>query len=347
MLTRWEETVYTEKDEYDRFPETFCLSIRSGFNHRPVVNEYIEMLWNMLRFIGYKGTRKKLEYEPILTHDVDQIFKYTNIYRLIRSLTGDLILRKKPKLILGTIKEYFQVRSGYKKDNYDTYDYLMDLSEKINVKSHFYFIPQQLSSKNKHLYSKYDFRYDIFDPAVNSIIKNIRKRGHFVGIHGSSNSFRNEHLLSVEINNLRQVAGEVSESRQHYLRFLPPVTWRIASENGLNQDSTLGFAEEVGFRCGICHPYKVFDFISRKPLDIIEMPLIVMEGAVLFLTRDPEEFYLQICSIIDIVKKYNGKFVFLWHTNCFNTFEWETYQKYYEKIVNYLEIHNAEGQVFN
>jgi hypothetical protein len=114
------------------------------------------------------------------------------------------------------------------------------------------------------------------------------------------------------------------------------VTWKIGSQNQIKVDSTLGFAEDIGFRCGTCHPYPVFDFLERKTLDIKELPLTVMEGSVLHLTRDPNDYYTNICSIIDTVRKYDGHFVLLWHSNTFNTHEWEPYQKYYSKIVNYL-----------
>ena len=336
MLTRWEENVISEKDEYGRFPEKISLSIRNGIHHRPVVNEYIEMLWKMLQFLGYSGKRKKMEFEAIITHDVDGVIRYKNFYKLLKIIAGDIIVRKKPGLIPSTIKEYIEVKTGVKKDNYDTFDYLMDLSEKLNVKSHFYFLAQNKGSKRKASNSNYDFRYDICDPAVISFIQNIKKRGHLVGIHGSYNSYNNYDMFTKEVENLERITGQISESRQHYLRFMAPVTWRIGNQNRLVQDSTLGFAEEIGFRCGTCYPFHVFDFVKRESLDLVETPLTVMEGAVLFITRNPDDFYSRICSMIDIVRKYNGKFVLLWHTNCFNSFEWYPYQDYYLKIINYL-----------
>jgi hypothetical protein len=338
MLTRWEEYVITEKDEYGRFPERLSLSLKTRIHRRPVVNEYIEMLWKMLQFLGYSGNRKKLEFEAIITHDVDEVIRYKNFYKLLRIIAGDIILRKKPGLIPITVKEYFEIKKGAKTDNYNTFDFLMDQSERINAKSHFYFLAQNKGSKSKALYSKYDFRYNIFDPAVKSIIQNIKKRGHLVGIHGSFNSFDNFDLFTEEVKNLESIAGTISESRQHYLRFLAPITWRIGSQNRIGQDGTLGFAEEIGFRCGTCFPFHVFDFIKREPLDIVEMPLTVMEGAVLFLTRDPANFYSGICSMIDIVRKYNGKFVLLWHTNCLNGHEWYPYQDYYSRIIDHLGL---------
>ena len=336
MLTRWEEYVTDDKDEYGRFPEKKALTIRNGIHRRPVVNEAVEMLWNIMKFLGYAGSRKKKNFEAVITHDVDEIIRNKNILKLFRILAGDLVLRKKPSLIFSSAKEYINVRSGKKKDNYDTFDFLMELSEKIGVKSHFFFLSQKIEPGKNNLYSNYDYRYNIADQKVVSIIRNIRDRGHSVGIHGSYNSYNNTELLSREINSLKAVAGDICESRQHYLRFSPPVTWEIESQNNIKIDYTLGFAEEIGFRCGICSPYPVFDFLRREPLALVELPLTVMEGAVLFLTKDPDDFYTRICSVINTVKKFEGKFVLLWHTNTFNGFEWDPYQKYYSEIINYL-----------
>jgi hypothetical protein len=336
MLTRWEEYVITEKDEYGRFPEHLSLSIRNKIHRRPVVNEYIEMLWKMLEFLGYSGTRKKMKFEAVLTHDVDEAIRYKNIFKLIRIFAGDIVLRKKPGLILVSLIDYFKVKSGIKKDNYDNFNFLMDQSEKIKVKSHFYFLSQKKRSKTDTRGSSYDFRYDISNPIVVSILENIKFRGHLIGLHGSFYSYNNPEIFSKELKNLTDLVGPIHESRQHYLCFSPPVTWEIEDQNNIVQDSTLGFNFEFGFRCGACFPFRVFDFLKREPLDLLELPLTCMEGAVSDLAKTPEDFYSQICLLIDLVKKYEGKFVLLWHTNSFNSYEWNPYQPFYSKIIDYL-----------
>ena len=336
MLARWEEYVITDKDEFGRFPEKLSLSIRNGISRRPVVNEYIELLWNMLRFHGYSGERRKNMFEAVITHDVDQLIRYKNISRLFRILAGDLLLRKKPGLIPKSIKDYFDIKSGNKKDSYDSFDFLMDQSEKINVKSHFYFISQERLKRSSFPDKNFDFRYDIFDPGVVSILHNIKRRGHIIGIHGSYNSYCDNDLFAEELERLKKNAGAISESRQHYLRFSPPLTWKIENLNNIKQDSTLGFIDEIGFRCGTCFPFNAFDFLQRKTLELVELPLTVMDAAVIQFAESPEDFYSQICSMIDVVKKYDGKFVLLWHTNSFNVDEWYPYQNYYPKIIDYL-----------
>ena len=337
MLTRWEEYVTSAKDGFGRFPEELSLSIKWGFHRRPVVNEYVEMIWRMLIDSGFSGTRRKLKFEVALTHDIDEIVRYKNLSRLIRILAGDIALRKKPALIPVTFSEYFQFKSGKIKDSYDTFDFLMDMSEKINVKSIFYFLSQKHQSNLKKTYANHDMRYDIQDPDVALKIRNISDRGHMIGLHGSFFSFNDPELFSYEMKNLEEIAGNVAESRQHYLRFSSPLTCEIAAKNNIKRDSSLGFNFDIGFRCGICNEFKVYNFLKRKTLDLVEMPLTTMEAAVLGLSKNPADFFSIICSQIDLVRKYNGKFVLLWHTNSFNNYYWLNYQKYYPLIIDYLE----------
>jgi len=337
MLTRWEEYVIKERDKFGRFPEKMSLSIKNGLARRPVVDEYIEMIWNMLQYIGYIGPRKVTKYVPVITHDVDHILRYRSFPKFLRIIAGDLFLRRKPSLVFSTIKEYYLIKTGRKKDSFDNFNYLMDLSERINTKSHFYFLSQSKTKKSNPEYDNYDYRYDVNSANVLSVINNIKSRGHVIGIHGSYNSYKDKALYAVEISRLRNTLTNVDEGRQHYLRFLTPETWSIEEHNKIKIDSTLGFTDEIGFRCGTCHGYGVFDFIKRARIDLIEMPLLIMEVALAKISKDPVDFYNSACSIIDIVKKYRGRFVLLWHTNSFNVYEWEKYQKYYEDILKYSE----------
>jgi len=75
----------------------------------------------------------------------------------------------------------------------------------------------------------------------------------------------------------------------------------------------------IGFRCGVCYEYSVFDILNRKRLNLKEKPLIVMEGS--FVTYQPnttpKEMENKIKNLISEVKKYNGEFVYLWHNSSF------------------------------
>jgi len=325
MLSRWEEYAITEKNEHGNFPSQRSFAQKNNIHYRPLVNEYVELLWNMLVFLGFSEKRKKRNYTLKITHDVDQVARYDNIPKYLRALAGDIIHRKKPGMIFNTTSDYLKIKQGKINDPYDTFDYLMDISEKHNLKSHFYFIPS--------IKGETDFRYAINENKAIKAIQKIKERRHVIGIHPSFSTFKNKWHLKTEIDRLQNYYSPITEGRQHYLKFSNPDTWQDWEDVGLKSDSTLGYENDMGFRAGVCYPYPVFNILTRKKLDLIEEPLIVMEGALVQSHPELEDFKSELKQISETVKKYNGTFVFLWHNNNLYAHEWKIYGKHYENII--------------
>lgn len=328
LLSRWEEYVITEKNENGNFPSEESFLQRNKIQHRPIVNEYVELLWNMLVHLGLKENRRPLKYTVKLTHDIDLIARYDNSTKYIKALAGDLILRKNPGLWLKTTSDYFKIKNEEINDPYDTFDFLMDVSEQNGLTSHFYFIPG--------LPSETDFRYHINDKRVIRAIDKIKERNHKIGIHPSFSSFKNKEQLDIEIARLEKHHSPITEGRQHYLKFSNPETWQDWEDTGLKYDSTIGYENRLGFRAGVCYEYPVFNILSRKKLNLIEQPLIFMESAVYDRRNISEVFTSELQSLVQTVKKYNGNFVFLWHNSNINTYEWRKAGANYPEIVKSL-----------
>jgi hypothetical protein len=325
MLTRWEEYVNKIRDKHNRFPAYASLAYKFNFLNRPIVNEYVEMLWNMLKFLGINQQRKKREFQLVLTHDVDMAFKYSSFIDKIREIIGDIIKRKNLLLAYNDFLRQIKVSLNLEKDPYDTFDYLMDISEKHNTKSYFF-----LHSSNA---SKYDYDNSLF---LKQIVNKILKRGHFIGYHPSYNAYNNEELFRKDKEKIENIINQkLTFGRQHYLRFEVPTTWQIWENNKMEWDSTLSYADKEGFRCGVCFSYSVFNVLTRKKLQLKEKPLIVMDGSFINYQTDilPLEMENRILALINKIKKYNGEFVFLWHNSSFNTFNWLKFQYIYEKVL--------------
>jgi len=324
MITRWEEIVCTEKDEHQRFKSENSLAQKFNFHQRPVVNEYLEMLWKMLQFIDIKQIRKQHFFQIKPTHDVDFLFLYPNIFSIFKIMSGDILKRKSLKMSFESLKKYLKYKRNNQKDPYNTFEYLMDISEKNNVKSTFYFMPGKLGEK--------DVKYKFNSPKVKNILEKIQKRGHEIGVHGIYESYNNVLLYQNGINLFKNFGIDVLSTRQHFLRFKNPLTFNILEENKIKYDSTLGYTNCGGFRSGVCFDYQVFDVINRKKLNIIERPLIAMETVIQINTKNVQEFEEQFKNLKNITKKYNGNFTFLWHNSNLNTKLWEKYKYFYERI---------------
>ncbi|MBI4734215.1 MAG: hypothetical protein HY779_05315 [Rubrobacteridae bacterium] len=68
MLTRYEEMVVKERDQHERFFASESLAFREKFLSRPIVNEYLEILWWALRWLSPVLTRKEARYTVELSH---------------------------------------------------------------------------------------------------------------------------------------------------------------------------------------------------------------------------------------------------------------------------------------
>lgn len=322
MLTRYEEKINPEKDGFARFPIQQSLSIKHCFYHRPVVNEYLELIRDWLKKLSPALIKNNHKFTIQLTHDIDQFRKYKSFLKETVRLPYEIGIRQgKLGPALNRFAESVNVFRGARKDPCNTFEQLMDISEENGVRSVFYFMADEK-----------DGRYKISDPKVHETIKTILTRGHEVGLHPNFGTYDSYEKMAAQKDCLDKILGYTNYgARQHYLQWKAPDTWRIYEKAGLTHDSSLGHIEMPGFRCGSCYPYPVFDFDKKQKLSLIEIPLIVMDASVYSVKyenfrgryfkkifgAEPESF-----NIVDFIfylkrqaKKFNGCFSILWH-NC-------------------------------
>ena len=147
----------------------------------------------------------------------------------------------------------------------------MDISEESGSKSRFYLMSGGVT--------KYDNRYLIDEPKCISLIRKINQRGHMIGLHSSYNTYNDSSQFNKEKDILEKILGRgIVEGRGHYLRFEIPVTWQIWEDNNMKVDSTCGYADKEGFRCGTGEEFTVFNILTRKKLNLKERPLLLMDG---------------------------------------------------------------------
>lgn len=315
MLTRWEEYANKERDKHNRFAAKSSLAYKEGFLDRPIVNEYVELLWELIKIIGYKKDRKRRQFTKIPTHDEDIPFLWNGTKSKIKSI-GSSGLRNKSWRELKVRAKF--IAKG--RDPYDTHDFLMDLSEKKGLLSNFFF----MAGGN----SKYDNNYRIDDPRISKLIGHIKNRGHNIGLHPSYNAYNNSEMFKKEKKKLEEVACmDIKYGRHHYLRFDPVKTLNIWNDAEMEWDSTLSYADSVGFRCGICFQFPFYDILSREQKVVYERPLIVMDGSLFKYENNTfESAREKIIELKNQVKKFNGDFVFLWHNSSFNNATWLPFQ---------------------
>lgn len=321
MLSRWEELLPVDRDNHDRFRAKDSISFKQNFLHRAIVNEYVEILYQILNSFCIEQKRIDRKYNTVPTHDVDRPFLWKSSIGKIRSLAASILLRGDKEEILKRSKS---LRLGT--DPYNTFPDLMDMAESINVKAHFFFMAGGES--------RYDNYYQLQDSNIVELISSIKKRNHLIGIHPSYNSYKDQLLLKTEINSLESAIGEsVTFSRQHFLRFDVNCTSTHLDNQNIKWDSTLSYADVSGFRSGVCYEYPIFDLEQRKQLQIKERPLIVMDTTLQKYEKlTPKQALERVAELQKEVKKFEGDFVFLWHNSSFNSKEWNGFDEVYKSM---------------
>jgi hypothetical protein len=104
--------------------------------------------------------------------------------------------------------------------------------------------------------------------------------------------------------------------------------------SGLSEDSTLGYPEFEGFRCGICHDFPVFDTRQRKMLHLREKPLIAMDVTLAqYRKYSAEQASESLLQLRQKVEKHQGDFTLLWHNSSWNTPFWEDWKTVFRSFI--------------
>jgi peptidoglycan/xylan/chitin deacetylase (PgdA/CDA1 family) len=322
MLSRYEEVVKPDRDRHDRFPATASLAYQEGFLDRPIVNEYVEILWRYLHHLWPGLQRQRRQFQMRVSHDVDEPFRYqfAGISQLIRLCGKDIIKHHDAIGAIQNIPRWVQVKRGNVAiDPCNTFDRIMDISEQHNLQSAFYFITD-------HSAGEIDGNYNIGHPLMRQLLSKIHQRGHEIGLHTSYNTYTCASQVQKEFTILKQICAAEGiyqkqwGGRQHYLRWRTPDSFQNWEDAGLDYDSTLSFADIAGFRCGVCYEFPVFNLRTRQSLKLKERPLIVMECSVI--DEDYMNFGLDGESTFTIMTQYKqrcqlfqGEFTLLWHNS--------------------------------
>jgi len=296
----WE--IFTRQDEYKELE----LIKKGRFPY--YLSEYRDILNPKVSEFLYKNGFKisfpdKYEFGVCLTHDVDNLRYPFNRH----------------------IEDFISHKSIFRflKNPYKNLKKIIDIEKKIGAKSSFYLLAN--SSRYKIDEFKNDFLY-------------IVDEGWEVGLHGGYTTFNNIEMMIKEKKILeKNLNKEIIGYRNHYLLFKIPDTWELLSKAGFKYDTTYGYPDMVGFRNGMCHPFKPFNLSTSKEINILEIPLTVVDGALFnYMHLDIKESWNFCKKIIDTVKKVKGVVTILWHNHAFSgnadRKEWE---KLYYKILTY------------
>jgi hypothetical protein len=337
MLNRLEEANPQFFDKHNRFRSKNSFLNKNNYLHKPIVDEWLFILEQVIKKNWPGISIKKHSYAVTLIHDVDRPYKY----KFLNHLQFTIILLKQFKnfFSFNFLKEIIFFKKLNEKeqnfiDPYYTFDWIMNMSDAFKIKSRFNFMCGGISYR-------YDSNYNLLDRSILNLIKNVLARGHEIGIHFSYRASENYKLAKKEKNyfldllRILNIKNFLLYSSMHYLRFNILTTPNFLNRLNVRLDTSLGYSDKSGFRCGTSHPFYSYDLKNDKIIDLKLSPLIFNDMAILDLDKTSwSQKIKKIKQIVHLVRKSKGQINLLWHNSSLDELQKKKYYKVLKLITN-------------
>ncbi len=339
LISRYEEMMNrNDRDEHGRFPGRKSLPFRGGFLQRPIVDEYGKALRKLLRENGIDVSEPSENIQRIyLTHDADQIAHYRNF----RGMGGALIrFLKNPYQAFKAIQTY---SSGVKNDPWFTFPWFFELADELKKEK-----PQAeiesivfIKSGGGELMTDKPL-HDIRDKDFSKLFQLCRENKVKIGLHPSYRAGENSSYIAEEKKILDESIGKNTVyTRNHFLRSKEPEDFQALIDAGLTDDFTMTYADIAGFRLGTCRAVRWIDPSKTELTSLMLHPTTMMDSTLSderYMKLRTEDAFSFSKKMIDLVKKYNGELVLLWHNTSVEKGNLLYHRDLYQWIINYLKI---------
>ena len=328
LISRYEEYDPFTPDKYGRYPYQDSLAHKGGFLQRPLVDEWVILFVNRLLNSFPSVEIKTPDYELIPTYDIDIAWSYLH-KGWLRNIGGAL---KYPETSL----ERLRVLTGAQKDPFDCYDQMDAWHEKMNCKP-IYFFPAgtKRTSLDKHI--------SPYNRAYRKLIQRIAQKSD-AGLHPSMYSNRHPESLSEEMKILEDIIGKhVHQSRQHYLWFKLPVTYRALIKAGITDDYSMGYGTINGFRASTSRSFLWYDLEKEQMTSLRIHPLAWMDANSFYEQKlNPDQAAKEFKYYQEVIQKVKGTWITVSHNHLLGQQKnWSGWATQYEQLIS-SELHSGQ-----
>jgi len=297
LLSRAEEYDHPAMDRHGRFPASAGLAWREGFLELPVIDIWLRRLREALLLQWPRLAFTHPESRVVATCDVDFAWRYRHkpLLRQLRSLAGDAWRNGARGAWAG-----LQVMTGARPDPYDIY-------ARWEAQDALLFFP--LGDPGP-----FDRQHSWREPHYRALVRRWAARQR-AGLHPSYVSATDPAKLREEVARYSAITGvEPVHSRQHFLRFRIPDTYRSLADAGIREEWSMGFADAPGFRAGTAHPFPWYDLEADCPTGLLVHSLAIMDVTLnQYLGLTAEEAGQRMLALREAVRIGGGELVTLWH----------------------------------
>ncbi|MDF1694596.1 MAG: hypothetical protein P1U56_02135 [Saprospiraceae bacterium] len=249
------------------------------------------------------NTQIDLPYTPIITHDVDRYYKWKNT----KSIAGEIgrIFRNQSTWSYSEAWNSFKNRKRV--DPFSNLSMVAEMDKRMGLKSVFYI----MTTEEIHPQNIND--YNLQHSTIQAELKELISIGAEIGLHPGIYTYNDEkRMLNQKASLEEAIQQEVVRSRQHYLKYEYPETFKILESVGIQNDSSilvdLTLEEDREKRS----TYIMLDE-EGNTMNISQTPLVFMDTHHIQLKDDRILELLE--ERIAPAKKDGGEIMILWHNN--------------------------------
>ncbi len=309
-LTRYEEYFYNSNpDQHGRFQIEDSIAWKQGFHDRPIIDQWAMILRSWIEHLRPSWNARLVNYTPFFTHDMDVPIKFSSPWYVLRASLGELLVRSR-----SPIKALSEFWTGLKALFFVDCDPYYRKTKSMLVRE------KSLGFQSACFYMSagpgmFDRGYNVLSSRIQRSIEFARSSGVVLGWHPGYKTLDGGEQFYREKEKIDTAISGIIGGRQHYLRWVAGQSWELWDQAGLRYDSSLGWANNIGFRSGTCHPYTTFSIRMQKELALIERPLLVMDNALGVLAESRCDWEKELEMLFFRVGEVGGEPVVLLHNS--------------------------------
>jgi hypothetical protein len=325
LVTRYEEYLPHKKDMYGRYAHENSLAFQEGFLQAPLVNIWLEDFRKVLSEKNAQFSLHTAQFSFIPTYDVDMAWSFRN--KGFRRNTGAIL-----KLFFTgkwrNLSDRISVLRNKKQDPLDAYEWMDELHQRFKLQPVYFFLVA-------HQRGKYDKNIDTGNTAFRQLIQAIAAN-YQIALHPSWASGDEHALLAKEKVWLEQlIKHPITSSRQHFIRFELPGTYRRLVAAGITNDYSMGYGSINGFRASIASSYYWYDLKKEEQTQLLIHPFCFMDANSYYEQNfNAEEASKEMMQYYQAIKQVSGTMITIWHNSFLGTCnEFEGWREVYQRFI--------------
>lgn len=324
ILTRYEEYLPYDKDAHGRYSAKHSWAYQQTCLQRPIVWEWTQLLKQALQnyFPAWQTGGPGYSFVPTYDIDIPWAFRYRSWRGWGRTLVE--LLRGKWSIIAAK----WSVWTQKKNDPFFVFQQMEEWHHSAGIRPRVFWL---LGDRNRH-----DINPSHQISSFRQLIQQTSKWAD-MGIHPSYASFEKTAQIEKEKKRLEDIIEQdITHSRQHFLRFSLPQTYRQLIAAGIRHDYSMGYADEIGYRAGTSEPFFWYDLEKEEVTDLCIHPFVAMDVTLKnYMRLSPQQAQEKLKALQTYCQEQQLRFCTLWHNSSFSDLHgWAGWKEVYLSLFN-------------